>query len=192
MKQQEEVALDTQSQQEVVSHSPNNEEIAPLKEIFYELCRFDSLDNFLNTLKCLNVVKDKLSVFEILLILGANLFMFYCAKHRDEFIKKAKFKAQDMSLILQLIESTISFLLAGVRSGRLKMPLQGRTKFNINTPMTIFMKIHTLIETQTMVDSFAVAFPNHSKEIFERKDVISKILEEIHHFFLANANLQVI
>ena len=179
-RQQEDVLVDEHRQMDEVSQTPNKEEGFTSKNIFYELCRFDSLNNFLNCLKCLNFKKDQLSLFEILLILRANLCLFRCVEHGNAFIEKFKFEARAMSLTFNFIESTIRFLLTEVQNGRLTMPSQG--SYRPNTELMCVMEIKEIVQ-EDLVHLFAAQFPKHHEEIFEHERVTLKMLDEIEHFF---------
>ena len=177
-RQQDDVLMDEQRQMDEISQMPNKGKGFISKNIFYELCRFNSSDNFLNCLKCLNLKKHQLSLFEILLILRANLITLRCNEHGDAFIEKFKFEASAMSLTFYFLESTIRFLLTEVQNGRLTMPSQG--SYRPNTELMCVMDISKLVH-EDLVHLFAALFPKHQEEIFEHERVTLKMLDEIEH-----------
>ena len=165
--QQVEVSMVGQRQQELVSHIPNKEEAGTSKKIYYELGRFDSSDNLVNCFKCLNAVKDKLSTFEVMLILCTNLSPFRCPRHTRKFTKKYKFEVRDVISILQLVEPIIRFLVGKVQKFVLATPSHERDHID---EKVLLRQVKAMVEV-TIDESFIVAFPNHRKEIFEQKKI---------------------
>ena len=174
---QQELPLDEQRQQEEISQIPNKKETGTSNEMFFELCRFDSSDNFRNCLKGLNAVKAELSLFEFLLIMRANLFIFPCRDHSNEFIKM--FKASDIILALEVIEETIRYMVVEVQSGRMQFPSHGQTHNYM--PLRCFWDLQ--LEVEMMMDVSVRAFPTNRKVILKQKNKVLKMLDEMDNFF---------
>ena len=179
-KQQDQVPLDEQKQHEEVSQIPDRRigDIPP--QIFYELCRFDSTENFLNCLKCLYAVKDELSLLEILLILRSNLCIFSCRYHSKEFI--VRFKALDIISALQVIEGTIRYMFLGLQSGSLKLSAHERSVKTIMHTLSCNFR-YVQWQVQIMMAVSAIAFPTNREEILNPKNEVLKLLNEIVHSF---------
>ena len=174
--QQDQVPLDEQKQEEEVSKIPDKKIGGIATQIFYELCRFDSTENFLNCLKCLYAVKAELSLFEILLILRANLCIFSCRYHSEEFIER--FKALDIILALQLIEGTIRYMFHELLTGSLKLSAHERlVKINMNMFSCNFRYVQWLV--QIMMAVTVNAFPTIRGEILNPNNEVLKLLDEL-------------
>ena len=172
-KQQDQVPLNEQRQQEEVSQILDKKIGGNATQIFYELCRFDSTENFLNCLKCLYAVKAELSLFEIILILRSNLCIFSCMYHSREFIKR--FESLDIISALQVIEGTIRYMLRELLTGRLKL--------SAHEP-SVKMNMHILsLQVKILMDVSAEAFPTNREEILNPKNDVVKLLDEIVRFF---------
>ena len=179
-KQQDQDPLDEQKQQEEVSQILDKKIGGIATQLFYELCRFDSTENFLNCLKCLYAVKAELSLFEILLILRTNLCIFSCGYHSREFIER--FKALDIILTFQVIEGTLRYLFRELLSGSLKLSAhEPSVTMNMDILSSNFRFVQW--QVQIMMSLSTKAFPTNREDILNPKNDVLKLLDEIVEFF---------
>ena len=183
-RQQVEVIADEQRQKDKISQIPNKEVGGTSVELFYEVCRFDSSDNFLNCLQCLDSVKSELSLIEILQILLSNLSIGICTKYKRSCIAFSKFEAPCIISGLQIVESIIRYVLREGQNGRLKMPSEGHSDI-VERFLFCFGEIQTLIYgIRLLCDT---AFPSNKEEINRQEKVLHKLLDETEHFFFCTA-----
>ena len=146
-------------------------------DIFFELCRFDSSENFLNCVRCLHDIKSELSFAAILLILKSNLTICTCDEHFGKFIQNSK--VCDIISSLELLECTNWYILCKIIKDSLKM-CPPRDAFQ----ELLFNCFHSI---KSAVEKIALAaadkFPHSRKKLYDLRLVvvalINKMLEEI-------------
>lgn len=140
-------------------------------ETYYELCRFDSSDNFLNCLKCLDAAKAVLTFFDIILILRSNLSIGLCRKHLVQIIDGSK--SCNMILGLQYIENTVRYLLRMAQT-ILHLTIKTDAREKQDNPF------HNIKLAVCQISLVTVnAFPSHSEKILEKETVIIVMIDEI-------------
>ena len=165
---QKEVSLDEEKKHEEVCcefKSTSN-------EIFGELCRFDSPNNFLESLRSLHDIKYKLSLIEILLILKSNL-----AIHSHFFKKFTQYS--DIILVFHLVQCTIRYILNKIPTNHQNIHSQRCIDHVITSHC--FYSIKSTIE-QIGTDSVN-SFPDHRNELLAQKSRTVEIIEEMEQLF---------
>lgn len=175
-KKEEEVPQDVQQKQDVTF----NKHLESSTKNIYELCRFNSSDDFLKCLKCLHDGKAELSCLESLLILRSNLTFGRCSKHAITFIEKSN--VSDIIPGMQLIESTLRYILEKER----KVPAsqQSPESTDVSLTMCCLYDVSKLVHNLSMVS--ARAFRQSSEEISKQRTGILKIIHEIESIHCHN------